>query len=85
MRGSRGAEAAPTGNAKIIAAACAVCCGIMARMQQHMADMQQDMAEMMRQHLTFDEAIASPAFQTMAKSRLNRIRKDVFDQLATCL
>jgi hypothetical protein len=44
-----------------------------------------DMAEMMRQHLTFDEAIASPAFQTMAKSRLNRIRKDVFDQLATCL
>jgi hypothetical protein len=44
-----------------------------------------DMAEMMRQHLTFDEAIASPAFSVMAKSRLARIRKDVFAQLATCL
>lgn len=44
-----------------------------------------DMAEMMRQHLTFNEAIASADFSTMAKSRLARIRKDVFEQLTTCL
>jgi hypothetical protein len=42
-----------------------------------------DMADMMRQHLTFDEAIASDRFSVMAKSRLARIRGDVFDQLAT--
>jgi hypothetical protein len=44
-----------------------------------------DMADMMRRHLTFDEAIASPDFSVMAKSRLARIRKDVFDQLSACL
>jgi hypothetical protein len=44
-----------------------------------------DMAEMMRQHLTFDEAIASDGFTVMAKSRLARIRSDVFEQLATCI
>jgi hypothetical protein len=44
-----------------------------------------DMADMMRRHLTFDEAIGSDGFTVMAKSRLARIRSDVFTQLATCI
>jgi len=44
-----------------------------------------DMADMMRRHLTFDEAIVSPEFSLMAKSRIKRIKDDVFGQLAACL
>jgi hypothetical protein len=44
-----------------------------------------DIADMMSRHLTFDEAIASPDFPVMAKSRVKRVRDEIFAQLSACL
>ena len=44
-----------------------------------------DSAQMMKQRLTFNEAIASADFHVMAKSRLKRVKNDVFDQLKTAI
>jgi hypothetical protein len=33
---------------------------------------------MMKQHLTFAEAIASPDFSIMARQRLTQMRRDIF-------
>lgn len=40
-----------------------------------------DVNQMVSQHMTFDEALASPDFSTMARSRLRLIRKEVDEQL----
>jgi hypothetical protein len=44
-----------------------------------------DMAEMMKRRLTFQEAIASPQFNSMAKHRLKQIRGGVFRQLSLAI
>ena len=45
----------------------------------------EDIKEMMARHLTFDEAIASPEFTLMAKSRLHNIQQDVRAKLIRVL
>ncbi len=45
----------------------------------------EDVKEMMRQHLTFGEAIASPQFSLMAKQRLKMIEADVHAKLGAVL
>ncbi len=40
-----------------------------------------DLAQMMKQHLTFAEAIASPDFSIMARQRLTQMRRDIFAQM----
>ena len=44
-----------------------------------------DVKLMLDSKLTFDEVAASPAFGIMAKSRLAKVKKSIFDQLATVL
>ena len=44
-----------------------------------------DLQEMMRQHLTFAEAIASPGFPIMARQRLAKVRQDIFAQMDAAL
>ena len=41
-----------------------------------------DMQQMMKAGLTFDEVRTSPDFNLMAKSRLHRIKTDIYDKLA---
>ncbi len=45
----------------------------------------EDVKEMMKRHLTFQEAIASPEFSLMAKQRLRMIETDVRNKLAAVL
>jgi hypothetical protein len=40
-----------------------------------------DIATMLARQVVFEEAIASPEFRIVAKSRLSQVRKSVFDQL----
>lgn len=45
----------------------------------------EDVKQMMDRKLTFDEVAQSPEFGLMAKSRLAKVRKTIFDQLAIVL
>ncbi len=40
-----------------------------------------DVATMLSRQVVFDEAIASPDFRIVAKSRLSQVRRAVFEQL----
>lgn len=44
-----------------------------------------DVATMLARQVVFDEAIASPDFRIVAKSRLSQVRRAVFEQLDTIL
>ncbi len=44
-----------------------------------------DLQEMMKRHLTFAEAIASPDFPIMARQRLTKVQQDIFAQLEGAL
>lgn len=44
-----------------------------------------DLQEMMKRHLTFAEAIASPDFSIMARQRLAKVRQDIFAQMDAVL
>ncbi len=44
-----------------------------------------DLQEMLKRHLTFAEAIASPDFPIMARQRLTKVRQHIFTQLEAAL
>lgn len=44
-----------------------------------------DLQDMLKLHLTFAEAIASPSFPIMARQRLAKVRQDIFAQMETAL
>ena len=55
--------------------------GIIRVKPQSGTDYGADMKRMLGNWLTFDEAIASPAFGVIPRKRLQRVRKEIFDQL----
>ena len=59
--------------------------GIVRMPKQTASTFGEDIKLMLDQKLTFDEVKESPDFGLMAKSRLNKVKNAIFEQLATII